>query len=293
MIFLADDGIRIYYRADIPEQGVDGNLLLVHGIGEHGGRYEWLMEQLNEFGIAVFRLDLRGHGCSEGQPVYVQEFERFHCDLDAWYESLLSSKEFDKSLPLFLLGHSMGGLICLDYILNYQGKLSSFLDAITVSSPAIATHPAHNILSPILDIVVPNFLNGIHIPNGIDSNDLSRDPEVCCDYDNDPLVHRKITPRLFHELVLAMKRVRLSRNSFPVPIQFLIAEEDRIVDPELTMDFAKRLDCVPNATQVLHGFYPEVFNEVQKANAWKLFQGWLFKWKTKEALQSDGSLLSQ
>lgn len=293
MVFLADDGIRIHFRADFPKQGADANLLLVHGLGEHGGRYNWLVERLNEFGVAVYRIDLRGHGCSEGQPVHVEEFEQFHRDLDSWYEFLLSTKEFDKELPLFLLGHSMGGLICLDYILNYRGKLRSFLDALSVSSPSIASNPIHNVLKPILDIAVPSFLNGIHVPNGIDSADLSHDPKICREYDKDPLVHRKITPQLFREIISTMKRVRHSRNSFPVPTQFLISGEDKIVDAEVTINFAKSLDCGHKDIRILHGFYHEVFNEVQKADAWNLLREWLFKWKTKEALQNDGPLLSQ
>ncbi len=120
----------------------------------------------------------------------------------------------------------------------------------------------------------------IHVPNGVDSKDLSHDPKVVDDYDCDPLVHRKITPNLFSEIMIAMKRVRHSRLSTPIPTQFLIAQEDKIVDSEATLNYAKSLNAKDKDIRMLHGFYHEVFNEVQKSDAWNLFKEWLEKWKT-------------
>lgn len=292
MVFLADDGVRIHFRQDIAPKNW-ANVLIVHGLGEHGGRYEWLTKRFLQLGINVYRIDLRGHGCSEGTPAHIAKFSQFHNDLNSWYQFLLDSGDFNQKQPLFLLGHSMGGLICLDYILTQKGTLRSFVTAAVLSSPSISVHPVYSLLKPIVDLTVPSFLNTIHVPNGIDPKYLSHDPDEVAEYIADPLVHRKITPQLFGELITAMKRVREFKRKSPLPIQFLIAEEDRVVDPEIAINFAKSLQCGKKEVRVLHGFYHEIFNEVKKADAWNLCKEWLIQWRSQAATQKKEANLSR
>ena len=169
------------------------SVLLVHGLGEHSGRYEHVGEQMAEAGLAVYAFDLPGFGRSSGRRAFVDRFDDY---LDAVEEELAPLIESD--LPVVLLGHSLGGLIAYRYALSGRPQP----DALVLSAPALgANTPAwQQSLSPLLARVIPK----VAIPNPIDGEHLSRDPAVAEAYFADPLVITSATAKLGAEMFATM-----------------------------------------------------------------------------------------
>jgi len=187
-IALSDGETRLvrWWNAEDPW----AHVLIVHGIGEHSGRYERVGTQLAEAGIAVRALDLPGCGASSGTRAYVDSFDRF---LDAVEEELTPL-----SSPAFLLGHSLGGLITYRYALSSRPQPDGYI----LSAPALgANAPAwQRKAAPFLAKVAPK----LPIPNPIKGEQLSRDPEVAEKYFADPLVYTSATALLGAELFAAI-----------------------------------------------------------------------------------------
>ena len=155
-------------------------LLICHGLGEHSGRYRTVVDTLLPDGWAVYGLDLRGHGRSAGRRAHLDGYPDWLADLDA-FRRLVASRHPD--LPVFLLGHSMGGQIALAYALEQQDELAGLV----LSAPALASTAVPRAAVPALRRlarIAPRLR-----PAGIDPAKISKDPAVVADYRADPLVH--------------------------------------------------------------------------------------------------------
>jgi len=242
--------IRLYYRGwEAPR--AKAAVVIVHGHGEHGGRYAWFAETLAGCGISTFVHDLRGHGLSEGRRGHTPRFGIFLQDLDRFRREVHGLVEY--GTPLVLFGHSMGGLIALRYLEEYD---SSFRAGI-ISSPWLATAlevPRWKITaSGLLNRILP----ALPFSTGLDAADLSRDPAIVTAYRDDPLVHDRMTPRLFTEAAAAMGLALQRSDRITVPLLFLLAGQDRIVDTEKSRRLAKSL----SASRVSITVYPENYHE--------------------------------
>lgn len=242
--------VRLYYRSwEAPH--ARAAVMIVHGLGEHGRRYTWLAETLAGHGISTFVHDLRGHGLSEGRRGHTPRFAVFLQDLDRFRREVHGLIEY--GTPLFLFGHSMGGLIALRYLEEYD---SSFHGGI-ISSPWLATAlevPRWKVTaSGLLNRILP----ALPFASGLEPADLSRDPEIVRAYRDDPLVHDRITPRLFTEAATAMGFALQRSDRVTVPLLFLLAGRDRIVDTEKSRRFATAL----STSRVTVTVYPENYHE--------------------------------
>ena len=225
-------------------------LLIVHGIAEHGGRYDRTARIAAEAGLDVRAFDLRGHGNSGGRPMYVDRWSSYLDDLEG---RVVAARTAD--LPLVLLGHSMGSLICLTYVLD--GRPAP--DLLVLSAPPLgATVPAwQRAAAPILSVIAPR----ITVANPIDSAQLSRDPAIGRAYFADPLVRPYSTPRLGNELFRAMKRARRNLTAFDgrgVPTLVIHGGDDTLIPTRLSAPLG-RLDRVER--RVLPGLRHESLNE--------------------------------
>ena len=224
--------VALLYRAWEVENP-RAHLRIVHGLGEHGGRYSRLAEALLERGISTFAADLRGHGVSGGRRGHVTRFEDYLED----HRRVLEATP--QSSPAFLLGQSLGGLIALRLL--QTGGTGTVRGAV-LSAPAVDLpepqpwwrDPAAKLLSP--------FAPNIAVGNGIDPADLSRDPAEVEAYRNDPLVHDRVTIRLFREMRRAMRRAREEGSAVTAPVLLLAPGDDRITAVaaalEVAADFA-------------------------------------------------------
>lgn len=179
---------------------------LVHGFGEHHGRYTHVIRALNEAGFQVITYDHRGHGLSEGKRGHAPSFKQFLLDLDCVISH--GHSEINNELPLLLYGHSMGGGIVLNYALSTECtelKNNRKIDAILASSPWLTLTNPPNVLKDFGIKLLEKILPSLTLPTNMDAAGISRSHEVVKAYLEDPLVHNKISPKLFIGLHEASK----------------------------------------------------------------------------------------
>ena len=228
----APDGTRLLARHWAVANGPAwARLLIVHGLAEHSGRYEHVGEQLAAAGIDTHGIDLRGFGASGGQRAWVDRWSQFHDDLEhsmAWLRTL------EPTVPLVLYGHSLGGLVCLGYVLD--GRVQP--DLLVVSAPAIsAAVPAwQKAFVAVLGRVAP----GTRVANRLDPGALAKDPAVWARYIADPLNEHRSTVRLGGAAFAEQARVRASLDRLSIPTLVIHGGEDRLVPTATSEPFEGR-----------------------------------------------------
>ena len=246
-------------------------LLVVHGLAEHSGRYEEFGRRMAENGISVYALDLRGHGQSDGRRGHADRFELLLQDLDRFRREVAGLLEDDT--PVFMLGHSMGGLIVLRYIEEYDVAFGGAV----VTSPWLATVMPLSRWKVLLSGLLNRILPALPIDAGIDETYLSHDPLVVARYRDDPLVHRKITPRLFAEASMAMGLAMHRSDRIRVPLLLMLAGDDKLVDTHKSEAFARSLTTPDVTIRVLPDYYHEVLNDHDRAIAMNYIRDWIIE----------------
>lgn len=234
-------------------------LLLSHGLGEHAGRYATLARDLVRRGIEVHGLDHRGHGRSGGARAYVPRFSRYLDDFEAFRHHVV--EQLPAGIPVFLLGHSLGGLIALRWLEAHGG---GGLAGAILSAPLLGIAKEAARWKVALSGVLSKLLPWVPIGNEIDPAELSGDPAYVRSYREDPLVHARITPRLYTEMVQAMGDAVAEKDRLALPLLFLVPGADTIVREEETLRLAQSL---PGDVTIRRypGFRHESLNEVERA----------------------------
>jgi lysophospholipase len=261
-------GIRLYYRAwELPR--ARAAIAIVHGMGEHGGRYESVADRLAAYGFSTFALDLRGHGLSDGRRGHVSRFEVFLQDVDRFRRELHGL--VDVGTPLFLLGHSMGGLIALRYLEEFDTPFRGGIIVAPWLGTAAPVPRWKAKLAGALNRVMPS----LPFDSGLDPATLSHDPAVVHAYRDDPLVHSRITPRLFAEVSTAMDLAVQRSDRIHVPLLFLLAGDDRVVSTQKSEAFARSLSAKNVIIHIYADFFHEVLNEPNRAQALHDLRDWV------------------
>jgi alpha-beta hydrolase superfamily lysophospholipase len=259
---------KIYYQAWLPDEVVRAVLLVVHGLGEHSSRYMNVVQHFVPLGYAVYALDHIGHGKSEGARELVKRFEDY-TDTLAIYEGMV--RDWQAAKPIFLLGHSMGGLIASYYLLDHQ---ADFAGAI-ISAPAVKVSdtisPLTITLSKLLSALVPKM--GML---ALDAGAVSRDPTVVDAYANDPLIYHGKTPaRLAAEMLKAMLHVTEEANIINLPLLVLQGGEDKMIDPDGAQMLYDKAQSEDKTIKVYPALYHEIFNEPERAEVLGDVERWL------------------
>ncbi|MGI9000020.1 MAG: lysophospholipase [Candidatus Limnocylindria bacterium] len=255
---LTADGVAMRTMRWHSTQPAWATLLLVHGVGEHAGRYDSVARQMAGVGIEVHAYDHRGFGASGGPRSYVARWSVFHDDLETRLAMVRASSD---RLPLVLYGHSMGGLIALGYVLAEARR--ALPDLLVLTSPGLDSTIAtwKQMLAPILSRIAPR----LRIPIGFRPGDLSRDPAVDERVAADPLCLSGSTTRLGAEAFAEQKRVRTllaDGGQLPVPTYVIHGADDPIVP----VAASEILDGRPNVTRrVYPGLRHETHNEPEGA----------------------------
>jgi alpha-beta hydrolase superfamily lysophospholipase len=241
-------------------------VLALHGYGEHSGQMQALVRHLVPRGYAVYAWDLRGHGHSQGRRGYVAAWRHLHHDLDAFFR-LVQEREGDRTR--FLFGHSMGGLLALDYALHRPGQMRGVIAA----GPALAIFMPTYLL--LLAVVVSRLwptLSREIFPHG---RAVSRDPRVVRAYEEDPQVIRRGYARLGGEMVLAARRVMRRAGDLQVPLLLLHGGADRAALPEGSRAFFAGVGH-PDKTHVEYpGGYHRIWDDINRDEVLGDLTAWL------------------
>jgi len=249
----------------LPASATRGCIVLMHGIGEHSGRYRHLAHCFNELGLSVRCYDHRGHGRSQGRRGDIPNGEPLLQDAQIVIEQF--SAGYDQR-P-FLFGHSMGGLFAAHFAL--QGTTP--LRALLLSSPALAVRmsPLQHRLLNLMLAVAPR----LGVPNGLQSQYLSHDAAVVAAYRHDPLVHGRISARLLRSMLASIAVCQREAATLRMPLLLQIAGDDRLVDADGSRRFAAQLPEGRCTFKTYDGLYHEIFNETEAARPLADLRAWM------------------
>ncbi len=258
----------IYYQSWLPEGKSIAILLIIHGLAEHSGRYMNVVNYFVPLGYAVYALDHIGHGKSSGTRVYVERFEDYTVTLKTYFDMV---RHWQPDQPIFLVGHSMGGLIGAVYLLDHQAELTGAV----LSGPAVKVHgtvsPVVIFVGKVISVLMPKL--GLI---GLEAEGVSRDPAVVQAYVNDPLVCRgKVTARLSAELVKAIRRVTAEATKITLPILIVQGGADKLVDPKGAQMLYDAVSSADKTIKIYDGLYHEVFNEPEHDQVLGDVKAWL------------------
>jgi alpha-beta hydrolase superfamily lysophospholipase len=243
-------------------------LAVVHGYGEHGGRYGFLVDDVVPRGYAVFTFDLRGHGRSPGRRGHINRFADYLTDTRAF---LTHVRRACPDTPVVLLGHSMGGLIAA--ALAEEGD--DGLAGVVLSSPFLAMRLA----VPALQVKAARLLSRVtptlRMNNPLRAEQLSHDAAVVAATNADPLNHRRTTARWGAEILRAQPAVMAAAGRLRLPLLLLYADDDPIADPRAAEELFERASSADKVKHCYAGYYHEIFNEVGRAAVFEDLAAWL------------------
>jgi alpha-beta hydrolase superfamily lysophospholipase len=285
------DGLALQLR-EWPCERPHGSVLIVHGLGEHIGRYLHVAQHLNDWGWNVIGYDQRGHGASEGPRGRLAAADDLLLDLSRVIDAVRAAHDG----PLVLLGHSLGGLVAARFVAegvlpaaDANGRPAAATDraerprepalwhrkadALVLSSPALDTgmRASQKMLLAVLGPLTPNLAVG----NGLKAEWISRAPSVVTAYNRDPLVHDRIAPRLARFLVDSGPFVLQRAAAWNVPTLLMYAGSDRCVEPAGSAAFAA---AAPGSVVSVRRFQPlfhEIFNEPEQVEVFTALRDWL------------------
>lgn len=263
--FQLPDGTELFLRDWLIDGETAPCVVLLHGLGEHCGRYLHVATQLHALGYSVRTFDQRGHGQSGGARGDAPTLTA-HSD-DA--EILIRDFAHRCATRPLLFGHSMGGLFAARIATESKIPLSGLI----LSSPALALRLTvfDKFLLSALGAIAPHFA----VATGLKTNYLSHDPVVVAAYEKDPLVHSKISASLLNSMLAA---IEYSQNHAPiltVPTLLLVAEDDHLINPQGSRDFLANLPSNLSTAHFYSGFYHELFHEVGAAQVFSDLHDWL------------------
>jgi acylglycerol lipase len=261
------DGLEMYSRGWAPEGKPKAILVLVIGLGEHVARYEHVGAALTAQGYALLGFDLRGHGRSGGARGHSPCNEAFMQDIDLMF------KQVDSRYPgirQFLYGHSLGGLLALNYLLCRQPALAGAV----VTAPALRTALQGEKVKVFLAKILGTFLPSATLPSALDANMLSHDQKVVDAYKQDPLVHDQVSFAMGKNLLDMFPWVFEHAGELNVPLLLMHGTEDKIAFSRGSQEFADKAgDKV--TLKIWDGMYHEIHNELEQAEVFKFMLDWL------------------
>ena len=271
--FKTNDESLLFAREWQPESDPRGVICLIHGLGEHSGRYAYLAKVLTLEGYTLLAYDQRGHGQSLGQRGHAPSYESLLDDIDSFGRE--SSRRFP-NLPLFLYGHSLGGNLVLNYVLRRKSKFVGVI----ATSPWLRLAFEPSDLKVKLALVMNKIWPSFSQFNDLDLRALSHDITIIDAYRVDPFVHNKISARLFFSVYQAGLWAIENAALFDTPLLLMHGGDDHITSAEATKQFAKQVqqDCT---LKIWEGLYHELHNELEKEEIMIYLTNWL-KSKTSE-----------
>jgi len=266
--FTTPDGADIYTQAWLPDDTPQAIILIVHGLGEHSGRYSNYVDYFVPRGYALYGFDTRGHGRSSGGRGYVDRFDRYVEDID---QRAAEARTDWPGTSLFILGHSLGALMVLSYSARHPDQLTGLIVTGTALQDALELPAWKRNLATLLSRVTP----ALKMNNGVALSGLSHDPAVITAYEADSLTHTWGTPRLSTEVDVTRAQVWQSAAAWRVPLLMLHGGADPICLPEGARQFATLTPAGLAGYREYPGLYHEIHNEPEKEQVFRDIEAWL------------------
>jgi len=278
--FLNKQKLKIYTRRWLPEEAPRAAVLFIHGYAEHSGRYEHLARQMNDQGIALFAIDLQGHGKSGGTRCDINSYEDYVDDLSTYFKDITG--EFP-NIPWFVMGHSMGGVLAILLAYRYQSSLHGLI----ISAPALKI--VTNIPKVVQDMV--RYVTAVTpmVPViGLDTSSLSRDENVVKRYEEDPLIyHGKIRARMAQQLVDGGKSALDLAPEIYLPVWAGHGLADRITDQKGTREFLDHLSHPDKTSRYYDDCYHEILQEPEHDRIISEIISWIDKHGALQLLENE------
>lgn len=252
--------VSIYWQAWLPERTakIAAQVALIHGLGEHSGRYTQLAAELVAEGCAVYALDHRGHGRSGGPRALIDRFDHAVTDIEQLM-GLMRQQCGTRAVPQFMLGHSMGGALSLHYASRHAGELQGLM----LSGPAVALDGMPPLFKPIsraLSAILPRLGT---FP--IDPAMVSRDPKAAADYGSDPLnCHGKVPVRTLSEIIGAVEAMPQALRHLAMPLLIQHGSDDKLAGVAGSERVIEQVASTDKTLKVYPGLYHEIFNEIPR-----------------------------
>jgi alpha-beta hydrolase superfamily lysophospholipase len=260
--------LNLYYQSWLPPGDPQATLIVVHGLAEHSGRYINLAQYFASKGYAVYALDYRGHGKSEGLAGHVERFQDYVNDLRSFF-SLVRGKQPDTKI--FLFGHSVGGTIATAYTLNHQSELAGLILSGASLKIGSDRSPILIAVARTLSLLLPKM--GI---TTIDASTISQDKAVVDAYVNDPLVYRgKIRARLGTELFKIAQELPRQIPNINLPLLIMHGTADRLSEPTGSQMLYERVSSKDKTLKLYEGFHHEILNEPEREQVLTDMEAWL------------------
>lgn len=259
-------GIKIFTREWQPAVKPHGVVVISHGLNSHSGHYEWAAQQLTSKGLAVYAMDHRGRGRSEGERFFVEKFSDWTDDL-ATFIDLVKSQE--PGLPVFLLGHSAGGVIACGYVLEHQDELAGL----------ICEDFAYRV--PVPNIVLAAVKGVSHVaPHAhvfkLKNADFSRDPAVVAAMNADPLIANESQPaETMAELARADELLEKSFRRITLPILILHGSADKVTKPSGSQEFYEKAASSDKTLKLYDGHVHDLLADLGKQQVMADIQEWI------------------
>lgn len=277
-LFTAAKGFSLYYQSWLPASTIKATVVLIHGLGGHSGLFQNVVKALIPEGYALYGYDLRGHGRSPGQRGHINHWSEHRNDLA---NLIAIVKEQHATVPCFLIGHSLGSIIALEYALYRQINLGDLkktlypeIAGIVAASPPFGTHGHTDLrlkIGQLLSFSWPRFSLSVGLRHILPSRDRS----VVLAYAHDPLRHQRATARLATEFLKTIKTLYIQKKHLTLPILALHGTGDKVADSKVSHDFFKQLPDKDKAFIHYNGAYHELYNEINHTEIMQDISIWL------------------
>ena len=249
-------GKKIFFREWEIKGQPKKNILIIHGLGEHSGRYKEFAEFYIKKGIGVYALDLQGHGKSEGKRGHIKSFEEY---LDSIENLLVFIRKKFLDIPIILFGHSLGGLIGLNFLIERESKE---IESAVISSPWIETAIKVPEYLIIIQKILKRVFPSLRLNNRLISNHLSKNKDIVSEYDKDELVHNKISLKLYSEVMRSIDNVKEKASRIKIKTLLYHGESDKIISSNGTLKISKQLK--KHKIKLYENVYHEPHNDLEK-----------------------------
>lgn len=264
--FESKSGLKIFTRTWLPEEGTRGVIVIVHGLNSHSGYYQWVADQFTTLHYAVYALDLEGRGQSEGERFYVQSVYDYVNEVDQLVDT---AKAAHQGLPVFVLGHSAGGVVSCLYALEHQEKINGL----------ICESFAYQVPAPDFALAILKGLSHIapHLHTiKLKNEDFSRDAAVVEAMNNDPLIAHESQPsKTMEQLVIADERLKKEFPLITLPVLILHGTHDKATKYSGSQFFYDHAGAADKTLKLYEGHYHDLLNDVDKEKVMSDIQQWV------------------